>query len=756
MIDHIKEINNFGIYHAFSKNATLCCFKQFNLFYGWNGSGKSTLSRLFNILEKKAIPQEFINSDFKIILEDGLVITKNNLVDFSRKIFVFNQEFIGENINWNESLKSLLLISEEKIDEHNCLQKLIQKRQELLHEEQQLRISIDNENKEIDSFLSATAKKIKQHFQVIDTSDRYYFNYNKTKLEGIITNIDHSTKFKVLSEDEVAKITTSINPTSKDTIDLSVSGLSIENYQEAAGRLSKLIKTSVITYSIERLRNNSEINKWVEEGYHLHKNNRSTNCEFCGQNLPKERIQELDNHFSDVYKEFLNKLNNAYSWILLNRIKGELPVTSALYEELKNEYNEGVNEIINITNKINDLLDSWNKIIEQKIKDPFNTNFQEITFDESVFLTYNKSLGKIKKIVESHNNKTNNFKLETDRLKKMLEYHFMLKAIDDFKFISRQTKIRNQQEKKRGIENSIKANNKEVADLESLLSNEVFGASVFNKLIHSFLGHSELSLRFDNRDKGYRIIRNNRLAKNLSEGEKTAIAFVYFIVKLKENGNKISDSIVVIDDPISSFDSNNLFHAYSFLINEFHEAHQLFILTHNFVFYKLLRDWLSFRDRKGKSSFYTIETVHSGDERGSQIKNTNSALLNYNSEYHYVFSRIYDYKNKSDLNLDDAFLVSNLCRKLLESFLSFKFPKKRRSFNQLVSDAISDRTRRERIYRFINKYSHNETIEFEDNTIDNLLAESSNIVVEVLELIKELDLNHYTELENIITEGKIS
>lgn len=113
-------------------------------------------------------------------------------------------------------------------------------------------------------------------------------------------------------------------------------------------------------------------------------------------------------------------------------------------------------------------------------------------------------------------------------------------------------------------------------------------------------------------------------------------------------------------------------------------------------------------------------------------------------------------KGKTDLNIDEAFLVSNLCRKLLESFLTFKFPKKRQSFNQLVRDAISDKTRREKIYRFINKYSHNETIEFEDNTIDNLLAESSNIVVEVLELIKELDENHYSELEKILTEVRTS
>ena len=62
--------------------------------------------------------------------------------------------------------------------------------------------------------------------------------------------------------------------------------------------------------------------------------------------------------------------------------------------------------------------------------------------------------------------------------------------------------------------------------------------------------------------KGYEIIRNNTGVHDadLSEGEKTAIAFVYFITKLKENDNKITESIIVVDDPVSSFDSNHLFH----------------------------------------------------------------------------------------------------------------------------------------------------------------------------------------------------
>ncbi|TOB48616.1 AAA family ATPase, partial [Vibrio parahaemolyticus] len=86
----------------------------------------------------------------------------------------------------------------------------------------------------------------------------------------------------------------------------------------------------------------------------------------------------------------------------------------------------------------------------------------------------------------------------------------------------------------------------------------------------------------DAKAKGYKISRNGtgKLANNLSEGEKTAIAFVYFVTKLKEHDNDIKETIVVVDDPVSSFDSNHLFHSYSFLKKHCENAKQLFVMTH--------------------------------------------------------------------------------------------------------------------------------------------------------------------------------
>ncbi|TOB56650.1 AAA family ATPase, partial [Vibrio parahaemolyticus] len=127
--------------------------------------------------------------------------------------------------------------------------------------------------------------------------------------------------------------------------------------------------------------------------------------------------------------------------------------------------------------------------------------------------------------------------------------------------------LKAEQDKAKKVSDEITAINTEVVRLEAELSNESIAVDPFNDELAKFLGRTELKLEFDAKEKGYKISRNGtgKLANNLSEGEKTAIAFVYFVTKLKEHDNDIKETIVVVDDPVSSFDSNHLFHSYSFL-----------------------------------------------------------------------------------------------------------------------------------------------------------------------------------------------
>jgi len=77
------------------------------------------------------------------------------------------------------------------------------------------------------------------------------------------------------------------------------------------------------------------------------------------------------------------------------------------------------------------------------------------------------------------------------------------------------------------------------------------------------MGRDEIIL--ETADEGYIVKRSGRTAKNLSEGEQGAIALIYFLTKLREDNFDARKGIIVIDDPVSSFDSQYLYGAFSFI-----------------------------------------------------------------------------------------------------------------------------------------------------------------------------------------------
>lgn len=64
---------------------------------------------------------------------------------------------------------------------------------------------------------------------------------------------------------------------------------------------------------------------------------------------------------------------------------------------------------------------------------------------------------------------------------------------------------------------------------------------------------------------------------------------------------------------------------------------------------------------------------------------------------------------------------------------------------------ITDKDTKEKIYRFINKYSHSAVIEINEDSSENLLGESQNIIGDIFTWIQEVDEVHYNEMLEVIT-----
>src|SRR5690606_3519103 len=100
--------------------------------------------------------------------------------------------------------------------------------------------------------------------------------------------------------------------------------------------------------------------------------------------------------------------------------------------------------------------------------------------------------------------------------------------------------------------------------LEDELKSDTLAIEEINDNLHKFIGRSDITLERQE-EGGYRLKRGGVVAKNLSEGEKTAISLIYFFSKIQENDAVKANQIIILDDPISSFDSNHLFNASSLI-----------------------------------------------------------------------------------------------------------------------------------------------------------------------------------------------
>jgi len=764
VIHRINRLRQFGIFADYNGSA-IQKFGKYNLIYGWNGTGKSTLSHVFSCLESRSLPPRFSGAQFNIALEDGNSITEANLEVSQLNIHVFNQSFIRDNIDWDKSVKSILLIAKEKIEDLQALGKMKFDLSEKKTAHSIKLVEIKNKTEAQEKFLTSAAKKMKIGLQAIDTSDSYYLNYDRRKLSKFIEVNGEAVakKESVLTNEKVIELTNAAKPDHLPSISFVATVIPDGYFKKAADRIRDLIAATAANNAIQRLADNPDIRDWVQNGLAVHEHHQSEKCEFCGEPFTKARAETLAAHFSKEFTTFQTRLNDAATWMESQGAPAnDLPVATIYYKEFSADATKLEGEYKTAAEKINKQIEGWRGALKAKITDPAKTDIQITDVIEGDVTAFNAVLSSVVALVQRHNNKTDNFSAETSKAKKVLELHFAAAEIQEFDYAGNEKQCNALQEAANTDKNAIDELQVKVGDLEALLSNETVGAKEFNDVLHRFIGRTELCLSFNQEKKGYEIIRNGvgEHDGNLSEGEKTAIAFVYFITKLRENGNNITETIVVVDDPVSSFDSNHLFHAYSFLKTQCIDAKQLFVLTHNFTYFKLVRDWFAAtnrnrvkRDKPSVAFFYRLDAPP-GTPRHSSLVDADESLKNYGSEYHYIFKKLYAYKAQMTLNRDEAFMTANLARKLLESFFAFKFPKGRSDVSALMDAGLTGCTvttpeLKEKIYRFINKYSHSDVIEITEESAENLAGESHSVVGNILNWIEEVDKKHFDEMVEV-------
>lgn len=764
MITKIEKIENLGIYKDFA-SSKINEFKKYNLIYGWNGSGKSTLSRLFSSFSGKDISE--LHSDFKTsVCIDDKVYTEKQLPIASASIKVFNEDFVKENIDWNGILKSILLLDEENIGEiksYNLLKSELYGEANvkgMLKDGEDKEKELQDKEEELQKILTNIGKNIKNNLQLLDTTDSYYMNYNKRKVLSLIEDKTNPiSENDLINEEELDGVIKKARPIRKEVIEKSIYSLNLDDIRKEICKTGDLLTKSVVSRAIEELKNNSQLSNWVENGLNLHKTEHRKICAFCGAQITNERLERLEAHFSNALSalnsEIISTINNWESYKI--NADAVLIDESDFYDELLEQVKEKNSEYRKISQLINKEIEVYIETLKEKQKNPFGK--MEKTFEVNkvinAFNELNSVIDKINEYIDSHNEKATNFDAVIKKAKKRIERHYIQEQIKQLQYNAKKASIQQCKNDLKKIKETCEKKKREYIALENKLSSETLGAEEFNKKLEKFLGYGEIKIQFDENEKGYKIYRNGKKeAKSLSEGEKTAIAFIYFITKIKENGRKIEDSILVIDDPISSFDSNKLFSAYAYMKSECDKAKQLFVLTHNYNFFSLVFGWFNKKHidvNNKKIPNYGIYRIENKFENGVRYAflNDGGEGLKQATEYDYIFNMVYSLKDKP-LSKQEMIFCGNVARKLVESFLSFKFPKQRADLMALLNSALPGNDNdivRERIYKFINIYSHEKKINvLEELDTEVLEANSQTVINDILKMIERLDEIHYNSM----------
>jgi wobble nucleotide-excising tRNase len=203
-------------------------------------------------------------------------------------------------------------------------------------------------------------------------------------------------------------------------------------------------------------------------------------------------------------------------------------------------------------------------------------------------------------------------------------------------------------------------------------------------------------------------------AKNLSEGEKNIVAFLYFLVSLDfSSAENKKDEIIVIDDPVSSLDSNNLFVLQNLVVKTLKAYGQQFFLMHNFYFFAKIRESLKANIKAaGNKVKMEIFEIKSNKGTGSLIKIAGKYVKSHISEYMSIMEALHEKWKTMEEEKDVA--TGNLIRRVLEVFLCFKDTDKEHPLFYKLQNMAGDDVKYQSLLNMGNAFSHTEVGENAD------------------------------------------
>ncbi|EOD5839637.1 AAA family ATPase [Listeria monocytogenes] len=556
--------------------------KKINFIYGSNGSGKTTISNFLGGYENS---------------EDSSIELSSN----EQEIISYNKKFVAKNFNNFSDVPGVFTLGEDSKELQEKLDDLYKsniKKQEKINKKVH---SISELDSEIKSDRDSLNKGCWKKQQVIgENFSQALVGYRNSKEKFTDKCISQYGLTIPAEEYSLEKI--------KEKYDIAYSK-ETEIYKtydlipvpDIKGEESSEILQKIITGSqdspfgdvIDFLSNSD----WIREGLsYVDKNNNK--CPFCQQDLHDNIRDELLAYFDEIYQRDCKEVDKFTSQYIStfgdvsNLLKSIIdnPIAIINYEHLQALYNE---------------YDAVFKLNCEELKKKQQSYSVQVEMHGIIPIieNINATLSDYNKKIEANNFIVMNQEKEKTVCQKMLWDYIVLELTP---LLSSWSQNNNGRENaKKNISKQIevlmeekKGNDSEIRRIESTLTSVAPTATEINNILSKF-DFKGFELKENSNKKGTYIIYRedgSEATNTLSEGEYNFITFLYFyhlIYGSHEQTGILKNKIIVIDDPISSLDSNVLFIISTLVKNLINDCRknkfgieQVFVLTHNVYFHK--------------------------------------------------------------------------------------------------------------------------------------------------------------------------
>lgn len=655
------------------------------LLYGRNGSGKSTIANAFRKISGQSCP----TIDYASLLDDS-----NQPILLSQQeqeaISVFSEDFINNNVRIKpDGLDSIVMLGEqvglsEQIETAEAeLQAATEalKNANTVFEEYRIpsnakspeyylykiygilqqdngwagRDRVIKDGKRNSSVTNDTYKSF-MHLSPVKSRDELIIAFNEAKKQ-----LDAAKKGSGVINTLVPSIPSSIESFSAE--DLSQLLFTKIERPQLSDR-EKTLLSLVSENQTDLLRTRIE----------LFEDDDTRFCPYCLQNLSKDHKTHIISVLHSILSENVVKHQAELGCFLFSEFDPDL----SAFSELKSYSSVSI-----AIGQLNEAIRYNNALIQRKISDPYTPVFDDVTDLYSVYLKVKDVLFTLENEKREHNAEVSNIqKIKAN----MQDINNQIAYYDVFE-LAQKVEIQNAEKRsagdasKRALEYYY-SKKKQLDDLDAKRKRIDIAVDLINdELKYIFFSDERLSIQVDN-DQLKLLVNGKSVSPNhVSSGECNILALCYFFTLLLSGRSKKDayqvERLIVIDDPVSSFDNENRIGILSYLkykLSLFLSGNnntRAIIMTHDLLTYYNIEKILSQIQQEWKNDNQQLNTKFYLWE----LSNCGITRPNYKSwnEYTELLNIVFEY-GKGNAEEYDV-VIGNIMRQVLEAFSSFEYKK---------------------------------------------------------------------------------